>query len=237
MAQSVISRQRSIWSLWGIADIDVCAGRTRFMGFAPIFQPPQTGFNAANAGAPYASAPANHAHQRPFPNSCLFRQRRPLAPSTSCANQKSPLRHGHSRLILAAEALGNASTAWVVWLRHLRAAFRAAHGEQCAAPRAAHGDQLAVRDGAAYPTSRRSALGRWSVRAGAGAWASASDPVSNVTGTARPNAAVSPKRENASRREIISTLIFSVISNSRVRPSTPRLSKLETPERPLNKIR
>ena len=42
-------------------------------------------------------------------------------------------------------------------------------------------------------------------------WASAPDTVSTVAGTAKPNAAVTPRRENAVRREIRSDLIFSVI--------------------------
>src|SRR6185503_16469071 len=45
-------------------------------------------------------------------------------------------------------------------------------------------------------------------------WASASDAVSTVAGTARANAAVTPRRENAVRREISSDLIFSVIFKS-----------------------
>ena len=43
-------------------------------------------------------------------------------------------------------------------------------------------------------------------------WASASDTVRIVAGTARLNAA-SPRRENALRRDIISDLISSLISN------------------------
>ena len=42
-------------------------------------------------------------------------------------------------------------------------------------------------------------------------WASASDTVSTVAGIAKPNAAVSPRRENAVRREISSDLFISVI--------------------------
>ena len=45
-------------------------------------------------------------------------------------------------------------------------------------------------------------------------WASTSDTVSTVAGTARANAAVTPKRENAVRREISSDLSFSVIFKS-----------------------
>jgi hypothetical protein len=45
-------------------------------------------------------------------------------------------------------------------------------------------------------------------------WASASDTVSTVAGTATPNAAVIPRRENAVPREISSDLIFSVIFKS-----------------------
>jgi hypothetical protein len=46
------------------------------------------------------------------------------------------------------------------------------------------------------------------------AWASASEAVSTSAGNAKPNAAASPRRENASRREIICDLIFSLISQS-----------------------
>jgi hypothetical protein len=42
-------------------------------------------------------------------------------------------------------------------------------------------------------------------------WASASDTISTAAGTAKPNAAATPKREKAVRREISSDLIFSVI--------------------------
>src|SRR3974390_1130048 len=46
-------------------------------------------------------------------------------------------------------------------------------------------------------------------------WASASDIVSIVVGTAKPNAAPSPRRENAPRREIISDVILSRMPLSR----------------------
>ena len=58
--------------------------------------------------------------------------------------------------------------------------------------------------------------------AGAGAvWASASDTVSTEVGTARLNAAASPRRESALRREITSDLIFSL--NVRLPPIISRM--------------
>src|SRR5271166_4416471 len=71
--------------------------------------------------------------------------------------------------------------------------------------------------------------------AGAVAWASASEAVSTSAGNAKHNAAASPRRENASRREIICDLIFSLISQSPYFDPPLTASEARVHERALNK--
>ena len=71
--------------------------------------------------------------------------------------------------------------------------------------------------------------------AGAVAWASASEAVSTSAGNAKPNAAASPRRKNASRREIICDLIFSLISQSPYFDPPPIASEARVHERALNR--
>src|SRR5262249_52782796 len=90
----------------------------------------------------------------------------------------------------------------------------APHDASCdryAAPDDASSHRFAVLDPVAYRTSvERSVLERMVLER----LASASDSVSMVVGTANPNAAASPRRENAPRREISCSLMLETSKKS-----------------------